>query len=50
MQVIAINDDCTEIFDNVDKIEEGSPNYLEIAGIDGVSADVLIAFSSNGLR
>jgi len=42
--VIAINDGRTEILDSVDSIEEAEPNYLDIDGINGVSADVLIAF------
>lgn len=42
--MIAINDSHTEIFDGVDDIGESSPNYLNIGGIDGVKADVLIRF------
>lgn len=44
MRVIALNDDTTEIFNEVDKIEEVDPSWIEVDGTGNISADVFLVF------
>jgi hypothetical protein len=44
MKVISINTDRTEFFEDVDEIEEIDPGYLDVDGIEGITADMLVVF------
>lgn len=44
MRVIALKDGITEIFNDVDKLEEEDSSWIEIDGMGDINADVFLVF------